>query len=77
MGHQPLKQKAEIVEIRAWLRARGIKKIEDITEWDNKGNWLRWKWPRIPEQLKNQFVVLNDEIVDFTPIHIDEEDTWG
>jgi len=51
MGHFPLTENKEISEIRDWLRAKGIRKIEDISEWDSNGNWQRWNFPRIPKQL--------------------------
>lgn len=66
----------EIGEIREWLRAKGIMKSEDLSEWDNNGNWKRWKLPRIPQQIKNKFAILIDAISYFAPVHIDEEDTW-
>lgn len=77
MGHRPLIEKMEIAEIRDWLRAKGIRKIEDLSEWDSNGNWQRWNLPRIPEQLKNQLAVLIEAIADFASVHIDDENIWG
>jgi len=39
MGHPPLAEVNEISELRAWLHVKGIRKIEDISEWDSHGNW--------------------------------------
>eukprot|EP00253_Pinus_taeda_P002669 PITA_02669 len=77
MGHPPLSEKNEIAGIRAWLRSRGIRKIEDIVEWDEDGNWKCWKLPNIPEQLIEQSNLLIVEIADFAPVHKNEEDSWG
>jgi len=77
MGHPPLSEINEIADLRAWLRSRGIRKIEDIVEWDDDGNWKSWNWPNIPEHLNDQLNLLIAEITDFTPVHKDEEDTWG
>eukprot|EP00253_Pinus_taeda_P009219 PITA_09219 len=63
--------------IRAWLRARRIRKIEDIVEWDEDGKWKCWKLPNIPEQFTEQLNLLIDEIADFAPVHMEEEDSWG
>jgi hypothetical protein len=38
MGQPPLAEVNEISELRAWLSAKGIRKIEDISDWDNNGN---------------------------------------
>eukprot|EP00253_Pinus_taeda_P009325 PITA_09325 len=77
MGHPPLSDINEITDLRVWLRSKGIRKIEDIAEWDNKGNWQSWTLPNIPAHLKNQLNYFIDEITDFTPVHKDEEDSWG
>lgn len=39
MNHSPLSTINEIAELRAWLTSKGVRKIEDITEWDSNGNW--------------------------------------
>lgn len=39
MGHPPLTENNEISELRIWLHTKGIRKIEDISGWDSKGNW--------------------------------------
>eukprot|EP00253_Pinus_taeda_P017122 PITA_17122 len=67
----------KIPDLRDWLRSRGIRKIEDIAEWDEEGNWKRWTLPNTPAHLKNQLNFFIDEITDFTPVHKDEEDSWG
>eukprot|EP00253_Pinus_taeda_P024453 PITA_24453 len=77
MGHPLLSEKNEIAGIRAWLRARRIRKIEDIVEWDEDGKWKCWKLPNIPEQFIEQLNLLKDEIADFAPVHMEEEDSWG
>lgn len=41
MGHPPLTKVNKIYELRAWLHAKGIRKIEDISDWDSNGNWRR------------------------------------
>lgn len=77
MGHPPLSAINEIADLRAWLSSKGIRKIEDIAEWDNKGNWQCWTLPNIPTHLKDQLKIFTDAITDFTPVHKDEEDSWG
>eukprot|EP00253_Pinus_taeda_P023772 PITA_23772 len=77
MGHPPLSEINEISELRVWLRARGIRKIEDIVEWDDDGNWKSWILPIIPEHLNDQLNPFTAEIADFAPVHKNEEDTWG
>eukprot|EP00253_Pinus_taeda_P018086 PITA_18086 len=77
MGHPPLSEKNEIAELRVWLRSRRIRKIEDIVEWDDDGNWKCWNLPNIPEQLNEQLNLFSVEITDFAPVHKNEEDTWG
>ena len=65
MGHPPLAEVNEISELRAWLHAKGIWKIEDISGWDSNGNWQRCNFPIIPEHLKPQLDALKDAISDF------------
>eukprot|EP00253_Pinus_taeda_P028484 PITA_28484 len=77
MGHPPLSTINEIVDLRAWLSSKGTRKIEDIAEWDNKGNWQCWSLPNIPAHLKDQLKIFTDAIIDFTPMHKDKEDSWG
>jgi ribonuclease HI len=77
MGHHPLSEINEIAELRVWLRARGIRKIEDIVEWEEDGNWKGWNLPNIPEHLQVQLNLFKAEIADFAPVHKNEEDTWG
>eukprot|EP00253_Pinus_taeda_P003797 PITA_03797 len=77
MGHRPLAENQEITEVRVWLQSKGIKKIEDISSWDRKGNWQRWTFPRIPDPLNAQLDVLQASISDFAPVHTEEEDVWG
>jgi ribonuclease HI len=77
MGHHPLSEINEIADLRVWLRARGIRKIEDIVEWEEDGNWKGWNLPNIPEHLKDQLNLFTAEIADFAPVHKNEEDTWG
>eukprot|EP00253_Pinus_taeda_P020773 PITA_20773 len=67
----------KVPDLRVWLRSRGIRKIEDIMEWDDDDNWKSWNLPNIPEHLNDQLNLLTAEIADFTPVHKDEEDTWG
>eukprot|EP00253_Pinus_taeda_P035869 PITA_35869 len=77
MGHPPLKENSEIAEIRVWLWSKGIRKIEDIIGWDNRGEWQCWNFPKAPAQLATQLHTLKKAISDFTPVHRDEEDSWG
>lgn len=77
MGHPPLSAITEIVDLRVWLSSRGIRKVEDIAEWDINGNWQRWRLPIIPAHLKKQLTTLTDAITDFTPMHKDEDESWG
>lgn len=77
MGHPPLAEVNEISELRAWLHVKGIRKIEDISEWDSHGNWQWWKFPRTPEYLQMQLEILFEAISDFAPVHKEEEDSWG
>eukprot|EP00253_Pinus_taeda_P031968 PITA_31968 len=77
MGHPPLFENNEIAGIRAWLRSRGIRKIEDLVEWDEDDNWKCWNLPNIPEHLIEQLNLFIAEIADFAPVHKNEEDSWG
>lgn len=77
MGHPPLAEVKEMDEIIAWLIEKGIWKLEDISDWDNNGNWQCWKFPRIPYCMKLQFETLIEAITDFALVHKDENDSWG
>eukprot|EP00253_Pinus_taeda_P005327 PITA_05327 len=56
---------------------RGIRKLEDLVEWDEDGSWKCWNLPNIPEHLIDQSIVFIAEIADFAPVHKNEEDSWG
>ena len=77
MGHPPLDESNDFTELRDWLKEKGIRKIDDISEWDTNGNWLQWNLPRPPEHLYTQLASFKNAISDYAPVHKDEEDHWG
>ena len=77
MGHAPIANNTDLAEIRILLKERGIKRVFDISEWDEGGNWMAWRLNDIPECLLQQVNTLKTELKDVVPVHKFVEDSWG
>lgn len=77
MGHPPLANFEALRGIQERLEQQNIIKLEDVSSWDENGNWLSWLFPKAPNHLQNQQNMLKDELVDSAPIHKQGSDSWG
>eukprot|EP00253_Pinus_taeda_P019194 PITA_19194 len=77
MNSPPLSSHAEIWDIRKWLYDVGIRKLNDISEWDSRGNWVDWAFPPVPAQLQYQTDILKSLLLNAALIHRSIADRWG
>eukprot|EP00253_Pinus_taeda_P025214 PITA_25214 len=77
MNNPPLSFHAEIWDIRKWLHDAGIRKLNDISEWDSRGNWVEWAIPPVPAQLQHQTEILKSLLLNAAPVHHNIADRWG
>jgi len=77
MNSPPLNSHTEIRDIRNWLHEAGIRKLNDISEWDSKGNWIEWAIPPVPAQFQHQSEILKSLLLNAAPIHRNIADRWG
>eukprot|EP00253_Pinus_taeda_P015281 PITA_15281 len=77
MNRPPLSSHAEIRDIRKWLYDAGIRKLNDISEWDSRGNWVDWVLPPVPVHLQHQTETLKSLLLNAAPVHRSIADRWG
>eukprot|EP00253_Pinus_taeda_P023884 PITA_23884 len=77
MNNPPLSSHSEIWDIRKWLHDARISKLNDISEWDSRGNWVEWAIPPVPAQLQHQTNILKPLLLNAAPIHRNIADRWG
>eukprot|EP00253_Pinus_taeda_P033411 PITA_33411 len=77
MNRPPLSSHAEIRDIRKWLHDARIRNLNDISEWDNKGNWVDWVLPPVPVHLQHQTEPLKSLLLNTAPVHRSIADRWG
>jgi hypothetical protein len=51
MGNPPIASNAGLREIRDFLENIGIKRIFDISKWDEDGSWSEWQFSNVPDCL--------------------------
>jgi ribonuclease HI/exonuclease III len=77
MGNPPIASNAGLKEIRDFLENRGIKRIFDISKWDEDGSWSEWQFGNVPDCLLQQLEMLKAELREAAPVHKTGIDTWG
>ena len=77
MGHPPLANYEDLKDIHEWLSQHGVLRLEDISIWDEIGNWQSWAFPRVPEHLQSQQNILRVELTDSAVVHKQALDSWG
>eukprot|EP00253_Pinus_taeda_P006725 PITA_06725 len=77
MMNTPLAEKTDITELRNWLERAGVKRLYDLSKWNQHGEWEGWDLFGVPKRLKNQQSSLEEYLEDAAPVHRDTEDCWG
>ena len=57
------------------MEERRINALYSISEWDHN-NWLEWKIPTIPKNLKGQWEKLKSHLTGVAPINREEHDDF-
>eukprot|EP00253_Pinus_taeda_P004292 PITA_04292 len=77
MGRNALIHNEEIAGIRDWLIAAGKTRLFDISDWDQRGDWVGWAIPAPPDHLQQQKKKIMTLLIDAAPIHRSMQDRWG
>eukprot|EP00253_Pinus_taeda_P021952 PITA_21952 len=77
MNNPPLNSYEEIRDLRDWLHEAGIRKLNEISAWDSKGNWIDWAIPPMPVQCQYQIAILKTLVSNAAPVHRNSADRWG
>eukprot|EP00253_Pinus_taeda_P027254 PITA_27254 len=77
MMNTPLADKTDITELRNWLERAGVKRLYDLSKWNQHDEWEGWDLFGVPNRLKNQQSLLEEYLEDAAPVHRDAKDCWG
>ena len=64
-------------EIKLWMTNKGLLGLTDICSWYAEGNWVDWKFPKIPDRLILDQSNLIKALFGLAPIHFSLKDKWG
>ena len=77
LGNSPLSYENSFSEIKRWMTNKGLLCLAGICSWDDKGNWVDWKFLEIPDRLISDQSNLIKALSGLAPVHFSLKDKWG
>ena len=77
MGNAPIEENRNITELKMWLERAGINRLSELAKWNARGEWEGWDFYGVPDRLKQQQSLLEEQLEDAAPVHKATRDSWG
>lgn len=78
MNKEPLENRIDTRDLRAWMDNNGLRILRDISRWHDE-NWAGWKSVTVPDHLRKDWNTLTEYLHGLAPTQLRKQDQkgWG